>query len=75
MLGLGHVDGLDDDGELVVERGGLLQHVGITSVVQERNHLLAQGVVDGDTDIVDGGLRIPVELLVEADGIRKLDRR
>lgn len=73
VLGLGVGQGLDDERELVVQRGDL-PHVGrVLRVGGQGDHLLPQGVVDGDADVVDRGGGVLVELLVHADRVGQLD--
>jgi hypothetical protein len=74
MAGLGVHERLDDQGELVIQDTDLADRRGMLGVRGQRDHLLAEGVVDSHPDVVDGWLRVVVELLVDADGVGKLDR-
>lgn len=73
MLGLELRDGLHDDGQLVVERLGLLQHGRVLRVLQEGSEARLQRVRNGHAHIVDARGRILVELLVDADRVGQLD--
>ena len=75
MLGLGVRDGLDQGGQLLVERGHVLEHGGVLRVLDEGQELGAERVVDGHAHVVDGGLCGFVEVLVDADRVGQLDGR
>lgn len=75
MFSLGVGDGLDDDRKLLVEHLDLAEHVCVLGIAQE---LLQSGVVrivDGNADVVDCGLGVLVELLIDTDGVGKFDWR
>lgn len=75
VFGLGVGDGLDDNRKLLVQNFNLVEHVCVLRIAQE---LLQSGVVrvvHGDADVVDCGLGVLVELLINTDGVGKLDWR
>lgn len=68
-------EGVDESDDLLVALGYLFEHVMEGRVVIELGHVDAQGTVHGDEHIVDGGLGVLVELLVDSYRVGKLDRR
>lgn len=66
---------LDDGRELVVERGDVAQRAGVRGVHVEGVQAGAQRAVDGHAHVVDGGLGLLVEGLVDADGVGQADGR
>lgn len=74
VFGLGYVDRLNDCCQLVVQGCHLFEHVGICGIVQECRHSLAEGAFHQDAHIVNSRLRVLVEILVDPNGVRKLDR-
>lgn len=75
MFGLGVGDGLDDDCKLLVEDFNLAEHVCVLGIAQELLQSGVMGIVNGDADVVNCGLGVLVELLINTDGIGKLDWR
>lgn len=69
------MQGLDDEGDLVVETGDLADHVGKIGGGGEGEHFCAEGVFDGDADVVDGWLwgGVGLEFSVDADCVGELD--
>ena len=70
MLSLGHCDGLNNLGELVVQRCYVFQHVCILWVAQKRLQQCPHGIFDCNLNVVDSWLGVFVELLVDPDRIR-----
>jgi hypothetical protein len=68
-------DGLDEGGELLVEEADFLEGGGVLRVLDEGEEAGAEGVVDGDADVVDGGGGGFVEVFVDADRVGEFDGR
>jgi hypothetical protein len=68
-------DGLDEGGELLVEKADFLEGGGVLRVLDEGEEAGAEGVVDGDADVVDGGGGGFVEVFVDADRVGVFDGR
>lgn len=75
VFGLGVGDGLDDDCKLLVEDFNLAEHVCVLGIAQELLQSGVMRIVNGNADVVDCGLRVLMELLVDTDGVGKLDWR
>lgn len=75
MFGLGVGDGLYDDRKLLVEDFNLTEHVCVLRIAQELLQSGVVGVIYGDADVVDRGLRVLMKLLINTDGVGKLDWR
>lgn len=68
-LRLAMVDSLDQYCDLLVDLGDLAETGGVCGRGEEGGHFGADGVVDGDGDVVDGGREVGWN--VGADGVGK----
>lgn len=59
--------------EVIVEPGDVAQGVGEARILDDGEHLLADGVVAGDADVVDGWEGGVVVFRVDADGVGEFE--
>lgn len=75
MLGLRHGDALDNARQLVVELGDFLEHCGVLWIVENGLESCAKRIRHRYLDVVDRGLRVLVELLIDANSVRYTNGR